>query len=80
MNQGFLMLRRSDEMLELTKDTKAFSLLTQIAARARRTNGFNRYGLKAGQALIGDHASCGLTRKEYRGAMARLKRYSLADF
>lgn len=77
---GFIKLMRSDATRELLRDGPAFQLLTQIALRAKRTNDFNVHGLQIGQALIGDYASCGLTRRKYRTAMAHLERYGLARF
>ena len=77
---GFIKLMRSDATRELLRDGPAFQLLTQIALRAKRTNDFNIHGLQIGQALIGDYASCGLTRRKYRTAMAHLERYGLARF
>ncbi len=77
---GFIKLMRSDATRELLRDGPAFQLLTQIALRAKRTNDFNVHGLLIGQALIGDYASCGLTRRKYRTAMAHLERYGLARF
>ncbi|NLZ03814.1 MAG: hypothetical protein GXY19_01410 [Phycisphaerae bacterium] len=77
---GFIKLMRSDPTRELLKDSKAFTLYTQIALRAKRTSDFNLHGLTPGQALIGDHASCGLSRREYRNAKSRLERYHLARF
>ena len=63
-----------DETTELFEnDLNAFLLLTQIALRARRTDG--RHGtalLKAGQALIGDYEKAGLTPQKYRSAKNRL--------
>jgi len=80
MNEGFIKLKRSDATWELLQDPKAFVLLTLIALRAKRTGDFNIHHLKIGQALIGDYKVCGLTRKEYRNAKIRLKRYGLAGF
>lgn len=77
---GFIKLMRSPATRELLRDGPAFQLLTQIALRAKRTNDFNVHGLQIGQALIGDYASCGLTRRKYRTAMAHLERYGLARF
>ena len=71
---------RSEAARELLRDGKAFLLLTAIAFRAKRTGDLNIHGLEIGQALIGDHASYGLTKQEYRSAKARLKRYGLAEF
>ena len=77
---GFIKLMRSEATRELLKDAKAFALLTQIALRARRTDEFNIHGLKPGQALIGDHGNCGLTRQEYRSALRRLEGYGLITY
>jgi len=77
---GFIKLMRGNATRELLRDGPAFQLLTQIALRAKRTNDFNIHGLQIGQALIGDYASCGLTRRKYRTAMAHLERYGLARF
>jgi len=80
MSHGYVMLRRTDATYELLKDPNAFILLTVIALRAKRTSVFSVYGLKTGQALIGDYQAYGLTRGQYRAAKTRLKRYGLADF
>jgi len=80
MNDGFIKLKRGSATRELLADGPAFLLLTSIALRARRADGFNRHGLKAGQALIGDYRSCGLTEQRYRSAKARLQRYGFVDF
>ncbi len=77
---GFIKLMRSDATRELLKDPKAFDLLTTIALRAKRRDDLNIHGLKPGQALIGDHANCGLREQEYRRAKIRLQRYGLARF
>ena len=77
---GFIKLMRSDATRELLKDLKAFGLLTAIAFRAKRTDDFNIHGLAPGQALIGDHKNCGLTRQEYRSALRRLEGYGLITF
>ncbi|MBN2133226.1 MAG: hypothetical protein JW741_27250, partial [Sedimentisphaerales bacterium] len=79
MNGGFIKLKRGSATWELLGDPNAFLLLTAIALRARWTDGFNCHGLKAGQALIGDYRSCGLTRQQYRSAQTRLQRYGLID-
>jgi len=80
MNHGFIKLNRTTETLELLKDPNAFTLLTVIALRARRTDAFNTHNLKPGEALLGDHASYGLTRQQYRSARRRLDRWGLAAF
>lgn len=80
MTTGFIKLNRSNETLELLNDPNAFVLLTVIALRARRTDEFNVHNLRCGEALIGDHAQCGLTRRQYRTAMKHLGMWGLARF
>jgi len=80
MNHGFIKLQRSPETWELLKDKNAFTLLTVIALRARRTDEFNCHNLRSGEALLGDHTRYGLTEGEYRGAKRRLERWGLASF
>ncbi|NLH40692.1 MAG: hypothetical protein GX448_02540 [Planctomycetes bacterium] len=80
MNHGFIKLNRSPETLELLNDPNAFTLLTVIALRARRTDEFNIHNLKRGQALIGDYKKCGLTHSQYRTAMKHLGRWGLVAF
>ncbi|MBP7053099.1 MAG: hypothetical protein KBE65_19000 [Phycisphaerae bacterium] len=80
MNHGFIKLHRSPETLELLNDPNAFILLTVIALRARRTDEFNLHNLQSGEALLGDHAKCGLTRGQYRTAMKRLRQWGFATF
>jgi hypothetical protein len=80
MSDGFVKLRRGEATWELLEDRNAFVLLTVIALRARRADGFNRHSLHAGQALIGDYKAYGLSEREYRSAKDRLERYGLARF
>lgn len=77
---GFIKLKRSHEAFELLQDPTAFILLTTIALRARRTDEFNIHDLRSGEALVGDHDRCGLTRRQYRTAMRRLARWGFAAF
>ena len=63
MSAGYFKAWRSVEAMELLIGyPNAFTLLYVIAFRAQRTATFNRYGLKPGQALVGDfkigRASC----------------------
>lgn len=76
----YIKLMRSEIVVQLLRDPNAFVLATVIAYRARRTDSFNVHGLDVGEALIGDHASYGLTRQQYRGAMQRLKKWQIATF
>lgn len=73
MGDSFFKVKRSKATEELLKDRNAWTLLSLIAYRARRTNEFNIHNLDPGEALIGDFKSCGLTtRQEYREALKRL--------
>jgi hypothetical protein len=81
MSQGFIKLNRASAVELLEGDPQAFLLLTQIALRARHTNGeYSRIPLKANQAFLGDHTKAGLTRQQYRATQKRLERYGLATF
>jgi len=80
MYRGFIKLNRGPDTLELLNDPNAFILLTVIALRARRTDEFNIHNLRSGEALIGDYAKYGLTRRQYRTAMKRLGQWGLAAF
>ncbi len=65
---------RSVESVELLRaKPNAFLLLYLIASRAWRGGVVNRYNLSMGEALIGDFAACGLTRKTYRTALRQLQ-------
>lgn len=76
MSNGFIQLNRSDTLKELLKyEHNCFILLTVIAARARRTNTFNVFGLKPGQAFLGDYKEYGLTHQQYRTAMKKLENW-----
>ena len=68
MSERFLKFIPSEEAMYLArKHPNAFILLTFIAERARRENGYPD-GLTIGQCHIGDFQSYGLTEKEYRTA------------
>jgi hypothetical protein len=76
MMDTFIMLKRSEETLALaTNDPNAFTLLSLIALRARRTNIYNKHNLKIGEALIGDYATLGMKRGQYREATKRLTKH-----
>jgi len=66
---------RTPETFELLKNPNAFTLLTLIALRAWRSEGFNINGLSPGEALIGDYESCGLTEQKYRTAKKNLEKW-----
>lgn len=72
---GFIKLARSPDTSELLREPNCFTLLSVIAYRCRRNrNGtFDVHGLQAGEAAIGDHA--GMSRQEYRTALAKLKKW-----
>jgi hypothetical protein len=75
--RGWLKLVRSDLLDELLRDPPAWTLYTLIAVRARWRDGSSLHGLTRGQALVGDFAACGLTRRQYRDALARLVRWGI---
>ncbi|MDD3275429.1 MAG: hypothetical protein PHP93_00060 [Kiritimatiellales bacterium] len=78
---GFVKLNRSVETMELLEtDPNAFLLLALIALRARWSSVPNRRNLQPGQCLLGDHAKCGLTQKEYRTAKNRLESLGYVAF
>ena len=77
---GWLKMVRSDETIELLKKPLAFALLAVISLRCKWRDGFNTLGLETGEALIGDHRSCGLSRQEYRTAVRCLERHRFATF
>lgn len=72
MNLGFIKLIRSQHTLEFFKHPHEYTLFSLIAYRARRTNSSKLYNLKIGEALVGDHISCGMTRQKYRIALKNL--------
>lgn len=79
MGSGFVKMIRSAEADELRKDPNAFTLLSLIANRARREpgvevhNGITVY-LEAGEAMIGDYKSCGLSESTYKTSKKKLVR------
>ncbi len=69
MTNGFIKLMRTDVALELCKTPNALALLTIAALRAKWTKGYNKHGLRPGEALLGDYKSYGMTRAQYRWAL-----------
>jgi len=57
------------------KNPNCFVLLAQISIRAKRTDLFNVYDLKKGEALLGDYKTVGLTRQMYRNALRKLVKW-----
>ncbi len=80
MNTGFIKLMRTEKTLELMKNADAFLLASIMAIRARRSNDFNVYDLKAGESLLGDYRNYGMTERRYRTAKDKLKKWSIATF
>lgn len=76
---GFIKLMRG-KAGELMQDRNAWSLVSTIAYRARRTNGFNVKNLKPGEALLGDYKNYGMSKQEYRTAKAKLAKWKIATF
>jgi hypothetical protein len=78
---GWFKAARGAEPLELIRrNPLAFVLAYIIAYRARWRDGFNEHGLGPGEAFIGDHAGCGITRQQYRTAMRQLAEWKFATF
>lgn len=82
MAGGWVKLHRGGERLDyLLARPAVWALLTLIAIRARREPGTDpRTGihLEAGEALVGDHQTVGLSRQQYRAALATLKTTNIA--
>ena len=73
---GWVKLNRGEDTMALIrKYPNAYILLTVTALRARRTSGPSIHGLSMGEALLGDHASYGLSRQAYRTALNQLTRW-----
>ena len=78
---GFFKAIRGDTGPELIRaNSNAFVLLYIIAHRARWRQGFNAKGLGPGEALIGDHAECSMSAREYRTAKHFLSKHGFATF
>lgn len=72
---GFIALHRGELTEALLRDGPAFRLLAHICLRARWRAGQSPEGLHEGEALLGAddvRRKLGLSRKEYRSALARL--------
>ena len=70
---------RTRDALELIRaNPNAFALAAIIAQRARWADGFDADGLGLGEALMGDYADCGMTRQQYRTALAQLVKWRFA--
>ena len=68
---------RWPDALELLKANKNCLILAfVIAYRARYREGFSADGLGLGEALIGDYENYGMTRQEYRTALAQLCKWN----
>ena len=73
-------LIRGDYSNELCKFPYAFTLLSIIALRARRTakeNGPNIHNLNPTEALIGDYVNYGMSQQNYRTAKKQLEDFGL---
>ncbi len=77
---GFVKVYCGPELTKLLKHPHELTLLTQIALCARLDDEILPGTLKAGQALIGDYKSVGLTASQYHTAKVRLERWGHATF
>ncbi len=79
--QGWFKAVRSPDADELIQaNPLAFILAYIIARRARWHGGFNRHGLEAGEAMLGDFENYGMTEKQYRTAKNLLEKGKFAAF
>lgn len=79
--RGWFKATRSEEALELIRaNPLALVLAYVIATRARWRDGFNRYGLELGEAMLGDFESYGMTEQQYRTAKEQLAKWKFAAF
>lgn len=78
---GFFKGRRTADALDLIEaNPLAYTLAAVIAIRARWSPGIGAHGLQEGEAFLGDHRRCGMTRQEYRTAIEHLKKWHFATF
>jgi len=76
---GFVKMMRTPDILELLETSPlALVLAAVIALRARFRPGVSLKGLHPGEAFIGDHEKYGMTRQQYRTAIAFLKKHGFA--
>jgi hypothetical protein len=80
-NCGWFRAMRSSEPLELIKaNPDAFIVAYMIAFRGRYHAGFNSMQLGLGEALLGDYANYGMTKRRYRTAKKNLAAWGFATF
>ena len=77
VSTSFLKLMRSGITEQLVQHPNAFAVLTLVALRARRTGERRLDGLQEGEAMLGDYASLGLTRQQYRTILSNLQAWHL---
>lgn len=66
-------MRGNDPLEVIRANPIAFALAAIIALRARWSEGsYNADGLERGEAMLGDHDACGMTRQQYRTALKHL--------
>lgn len=78
---GWFRAMRGETPLELIEaNPLAYVLAAVIAHRARWRDGWNRFGLAPGEALLGDHRSYGMSMRQYRTAKKQLAKWQFATF
>lgn len=76
---GWFRAMRSREAMELLKkNPRAFIIAFVIAYRGQWSDTFNQYNLALGEALLGDFENYGMTRQQYRTALAQLEKWGFA--
>jgi hypothetical protein len=75
-SKGWFRAMRTAEAREMKRaNHHAYVLASVIADRGRYHDSFNFQGLELGEALLGDYGNYGLTRQEYRTALAYLVKW-----
>jgi hypothetical protein len=76
----FRAMRHPDALKLMEEAPLAYVLAAFICHRAQYREGFNRFNLGPGEALLGDHRASGMSEKQYRTAKAQLTKWGFAAF
>lgn len=75
MTTSWIKMMRTDSTVELLKNQKEFSLLANIALRAKRTDSLSTIGLNAGEVLIRGCRDVGMSDRQYRTCKTNLEKW-----